>query len=1807
MKNSQQYTIGFSLSHFAMKNSIFAFLVALFASTSVSFSLDTRGFEKKSVFTVSAAGQTAIGENTYSGAPVLLRISPETVPGFSYDIVKSDGLDIAFTDSAGTVLPHEIDTWDPKGTSFVWVRLPEVTASTTFNFYFGNGISTPDVSGETWNGYVGVWHLNETNQTDTANSFGVYPNSTSTAGIDGNLAFCSQANAEGFIGKSVLINDSGYKTGNYCYGGVWVPGTDALKMGSTFTISGWFKHGTYQIYYDHMLYKRTRADNTTTKGGPFVNPLTGSFAIEHGAQSGKTVKPAVRGASGAAKTFTLGNPHDEWDWIVFVYDGTSVTVYENGVSKGTQTGIVAVTDNDAPLVFGNNTEVAFGGMGDCAWGGWIDEVRLVDDVLDANRIQGEYLLMTNTGLFESSEAVLQDTTALTWGDATSVVWDGAEWRISATAKKGEGTVSVIVKDVETGVETEAISSVSFTNGGSLDGVALPLPGTGLYSVSVKGVSTGGTETKSTFEHLIYNGTISAELISNADEISMSAGVIRLSVPSALAQDLSIPVTVTGTAVAGQTYREIPPSVVLPAGQTSVDVEIVPIYCSDVTEDVTVTLTVRNANVMGGATATATIVNASVDTATIYVSPSGNDENSGYSLGDAKATISAALAAADPTISSTIWMAAGTYAQTETILVASPVTIRSISGNPEDVTISKASGNFSIVTLNHAEAKLLDLTVSGGGGAKVSGGNVYIDAAGGVVEHCVLESGNTATFNYNGGNVSMKAGVVTRCILKNGIANYAGGGGGAYLSGGRIESCLVYGNYAGAENADTTSGDNGGGIRLNGTSAEAVNCTVFLNRGAKSPGIYIDKGRAVNCVIVDNFTMDGNWNWSNVGGKTSTGSQFVSCMTDGRLGQPSSSCYGAPFGFADRIGRDYRLTAASAAVDAGEEVTFYSNLDLDGNPRISGTAVDAGCFELQQTGPMIGLAAMDEEVLVGQEVEFVAATFGGDVTGSYVWDFGDGSEPVSTETPSATHVYTVGATNAVTVTATVGGTEVSYTVSRSVVSCPVDLYVDAANTAGAAYPYATPETAATKVTDALSAATDGSTIHIADGTYPISSTILLNKQIVLEGIGGIPANVVLTASNARRTLWISNEGAVVRNLTLSNGKSTQSNGGNLKISQWGGFVSNCVITAGFGDNYSGNGGNIYMNAGHVTHSVISDGKLNNTGGGNKGVNVSISGGLLEHSLITGGSDATDGSSTNVAAGVYISGGTLRNCTIAKNAGLTTGGVFASGGSIVNTVIAGNTSANKGGDYVAWAGNPELFVNCVTDTETALNDTCLASNFDMLFADYANGDFHLAAGAVAIDAGAAIENPPAHDLDGAERVQGNGIDMGCYEYDTASLAVSFASSASEGIAPMEITFTASLSGVDSLDTVNYGWDFDGDGVVDRTTQVPETTYVYETPGWYSIGLYVTDVTLGIEASLVKQDSLHIVSPILYVDAASTSPALPYDTRENAATDLQDAVDEAIDGCMILIAPGYYEHGKTYAVHKSVAIMGESGRPDDVLLVSKNAGGIHLNGEKLLLANVTITNGYSGGGTDAGVYFGAAGGSVSNCAIRSCKAIAYSGNGSAVNSSLSDNVLVTHTIIDGCIVSHGSGGGSKYVVYLRKGRIENSLIRNCKGILIETETQTHAGVLSVGSTSSLVNCTIVDNEAAQNCFLEVTDGGRIVNTVFANNSMPDKDSADPTHTGFSSSENLGAALQNCVIEEGVLTEAPNETVAFGDVGSFFKDWQARNLVPDIHGPLFNKGADVVAPATDLAGTERVLHSRIDIGAYENAKTPGFYTIFR
>jgi hypothetical protein len=55
--------------------------------------------------------------------------------------------------------------------------------------------------------------------------------------------------------------------------------------------------------------------------------------------------------------------------------------------------------------------------------------------------------------------------------------------------------------------------------------------------------------------------------------------------------------------------------------------------------------------------------------------------------------------------------------------------------------------------------------------------------------------------------------------------------------------------------------------------------------------------------------------------------------------------------------------------------------------------------------------------------------------------------------------------------------------------------------------------------------------------------------------------------------------------------------------------------------------------------------------------------------------------------------------------------------------------------------------------------MAATADM-FVNASGGDFHLAPGAAAIDAG--VDVGIAEDLEGTPRPQGGGFDMGAYEY-------------------------------------------------------------------------------------------------------------------------------------------------------------------------------------------------------------------------------------------------------------------------------------------------------------------------------------------------------------------------------------------------------------------------------------------------------------
>ncbi len=328
-----------------------------------------------------------------TGVPALVKLSETTIPGFDYDDFSfANGGDMMFTDANGDPLPHEVDTWNVNGESLVWVKLPSTAVGTAITMYYGGNAAASAESTDVWTGYTGVWHFDAATADTAANSYGTYANSTATAGIDGHIAEHTKTNETGRFGKCFRTNDStGMKVGNYNYGGVWVNDSGAnspIDGGENFTISGWFKHDTFDYYYDHFFYKRSRSDNTTQ--GAYIN----AFAIESNSNTGSNPQIWPRGSSkdGARALNENQGLQGTWAYLTFVYDGKVCTVYKNGESAG-WAPIAPCIDNDAPLVFGNNCNVASGAMGDAAWNGWIDEVRFSKGSKDAAWVAAEYAAM----------------------------------------------------------------------------------------------------------------------------------------------------------------------------------------------------------------------------------------------------------------------------------------------------------------------------------------------------------------------------------------------------------------------------------------------------------------------------------------------------------------------------------------------------------------------------------------------------------------------------------------------------------------------------------------------------------------------------------------------------------------------------------------------------------------------------------------------------------------------------------------------------------------------------------------------------------------------------------------------------------------------------------------------------------------------------------------------------------------------------------------------------------------------------------------------------------------------------------------------------------------------------------------------------------------------------------------------------------------------------------------------------------------------------------------------------------------------
>ena len=295
------------------------------------------------------------GASTLEDFPLLVRISPERIIGFSYAQVESAD-NIAFTDTDGNALPFEIDTWNPAGESLIWVKVPAISGKNTqIAFEWGVTSAAATVPTDVWSAYAGVWHLGEATE-GYADSTG--HGLTAVNAVSETITDVCRAKA-GVVGNGRWQPKLSLQ----------IPSYDNLEVGGVFTASGWYYMDERTGY--ESFFNRKQAWNT---GDGWQCNL----------QNNDKNVFVTGGGTATSTSWNFGSSvKGRWVYVTLVYNGTKVSLYENGSKVGNDITINAVKDNGRTLAVGNLVT------------GTLDELRICQAVSSADWIKADYEQVSN--------------------------------------------------------------------------------------------------------------------------------------------------------------------------------------------------------------------------------------------------------------------------------------------------------------------------------------------------------------------------------------------------------------------------------------------------------------------------------------------------------------------------------------------------------------------------------------------------------------------------------------------------------------------------------------------------------------------------------------------------------------------------------------------------------------------------------------------------------------------------------------------------------------------------------------------------------------------------------------------------------------------------------------------------------------------------------------------------------------------------------------------------------------------------------------------------------------------------------------------------------------------------------------------------------------------------------------------------------------------------------------------------------------------------------------------------------------------
>jgi len=341
-------------------------------------------------------------------------------------------------------------------------------------------------------------------------------------------------------------------------------------------------------------------------------------------------------------------------------------------------------------------------------------------------------------------------------------------------------------------------------------------------------------------------------------------------------------------------------------------------------------------------------------ADLFVSPNGNDSNTGLSPAQPLRTLSHAqsIISVDSLNPCTIHLANGIYSASTTgetfpISVNSHVTL---SGSMVDSVILDAEDQTIVMAFgwNEGTATVQNLTLAGGKG----------EAAGGI--WCMASSPRLINLNISGCTSTNNGGGIWFMDSSPRLANLnisgctsTNDGGGIYFGGtsnAYLENALIFGNSAGVH---------GGGIYASSNSnLTGMNVTVCDNTAGDAGGIGCYDAILVNSILWDNSPQQ-------IAGLPSSWTIAYSDI-EGQLQEGEGNIDADP-SFVDANNGDYRLSDISPCIGAGidsieiDSTWYYApSTDIAGNlrPDPPGLNPDIGAFESELATPITSIADTD---------------------------------------------------------------------------------------------------------------------------------------------------------------------------------------------------------------------------------------------------------------------------------------------------------------------------------------------------------------------------------------------------------------------------------------------------------------------------------------------------------------------------------------------------------------------------------------------------------------------------------------------------------------------------------------------------------------------------------------------------------------------------------------------------------------------------------------------------------------------------------